>query len=60
MTCRATEQVTEALPTPTIKIDNHSDPFATVIKVDYGDLLGDLLDTVRLHFSQLITSSVEN
>jgi hypothetical protein len=45
--CRSTEQVTETLPTPTIKIDNHSDPFATVIKVDFGDRLGDLLETVR-------------
>lgn len=45
--CRAAEPATEALPTPTIKIDNTSDPFATVIKVDFGDRLGELLDTVR-------------
>lgn len=34
------------LPTPTIKIDNHSDAFATIVKVDFGDRLGDLVDTV--------------
>ena len=32
---------------PTIKIDNQSDPFATIVKVDFGNKLGDLLDTVR-------------
>lgn len=45
--CRAAEAPTESLPTPTIKIDNQSDPFATIVKVDFGDRLGELLDTVR-------------
>jgi hypothetical protein len=35
------------MPTPTIKIDNQSDAFATIVKVDFGDRLGELLDTVR-------------
>jgi hypothetical protein len=38
----------EGLPLPTIKIDNHSDPYATILKVDFGDKLGELLDTVRI------------
>lgn len=38
----------EALPLPTIKIDNHSDSFSTIVKVDFGDRLGELLDTARL------------
>ena len=29
-----------------VKIDNHSEPFATIVTVEYGDKLGDLLDTV--------------
>lgn len=36
------------LPKPVIKIDNSTDPFATVVKVEFGDRLGELLDTVRL------------
>lgn len=35
------------LPQPVVKIDNSTDPFATVVKVEFGDRLGDLLDTVR-------------
>jgi hypothetical protein len=30
-----------------VKIDNQNDPFATVVTVEYGDRLGELLDTVR-------------
>lgn len=29
-----------------VKIDNHSEPFATIVTVEYGDKLGELLDTV--------------
>jgi len=27
-------------------IDNHSDPFATIVKIEFGDRLGELLDTM--------------
>ena len=37
-----------AVPTPVVNIDNLSDPLATVVEVSFGDLLGELLDTVRL------------
>lgn len=37
-----------AIPEPVVKIDNESDPFATIVSVEYGDRLGELLDTVRL------------
>ena len=36
------------IPTPVIKIDNQHDPFATVVTIEYGDRLGELLDTVHL------------
>ena len=42
------------LPKPVIKIDNSTDPFATVVKVEFGDRLGELLDTVRLPSHALI------
>ena len=35
------------IPTPVIKIDNQHDPFATVVTIEYGDRLGELLDTVQ-------------
>jgi hypothetical protein len=35
------------VPTPVVKIDNISDPFATLVSVEFGDRLGELLDTVR-------------
>ena len=31
----------------TVLIDNFSDPFATIVIVEFGDYLGDLVDTVR-------------
>ena len=34
-------------PTPVVTIDNLSDPLATIVEISYGDLLGELLDTVR-------------
>eukprot|EP00879_Flechtneria_rotunda_P010773 GHRR01011257.1.p1 GENE.GHRR01011257.1~~GHRR01011257.1.p1 ORF type:complete len:278 (+),score=74.67 GHRR01011257.1:309-1142(+) len=34
-------------PVPIVKIDNKSDPFATKVTVEFGDKLGELLDTVR-------------
>lgn len=46
MLAATSDSATVAMPTPTIKIDNASDPFATIVKVDFGDRLGELLDTV--------------
>lgn len=34
------------VPEPVVKIDNERDPFATVVTIEYGDRLGELLDTV--------------
>ena len=39
---------TSPVPEPIVKIDNESDPFATVVSVEFGDRLGELLDTVRM------------
>ena len=36
----------QGIPTPIIKIDNKSDNFATVVTLEFGDQLGELLDTV--------------
>lgn len=33
-------------PIPVVKIDNRSDNFATVVTIEFGDQLGELLDTV--------------
>ena len=38
----------EDVPDPVIKIDNHTDPYHTIVSITYGDRLGELLDTVRL------------
>ena len=38
--------VDQGIPTPIIKIDNKSDNFATVVTMEFGDQLGELLDTV--------------
>jgi UTP:GlnB (protein PII) uridylyltransferase len=35
----------EGLVKPVVKIDNESDPFATVVSMRYGNKLGELLDT---------------
>ena len=34
-------------PIPVVKIDNRADNFATVVTIEFGDQLGELLDTVR-------------
>lgn len=34
------------IPKPKVKIDNVSDPFATLVTVEFGDRLGELLDTI--------------
>ena len=41
------------IPKPVIKIDNQHDPFATVVTIEYGDRLGELLDTVSLSANPL-------
>ena len=43
----ATEEEDADVPTPVVKIDNQHDPFATVVTIEYGNRLGELLDTVR-------------
>lgn len=43
----AGESATAAPATPVVTIDNLSDPLATIVEVSLGDLLGELLDTVR-------------
>jgi hypothetical protein len=51
--CSAAESATAngttpaSIPEPVVKIDNESDPFATIVSIEYGDRLGELLDTVR-------------
>ena len=37
----------EGAPKPIVKIDNQHDPFATVVSIQYGNRLGELLDTVH-------------
>jgi hypothetical protein len=47
--CRAQASAPAAAkPTPVVRIDNLSDPFATVVSVEYGDRVGELLETVRI------------
>lgn len=36
-----------SVPEPIVKIDNHTDAFATIVTIEFGDILGDLADTVR-------------
>lgn len=44
----------EGIPNPIIKIDNQSDRYHTVVSIQFGDRLGELLDTVgRRHASLL-------
>eukprot|EP01025_Chloroclados_australasicus_P017130 TRINITY_DN1871_c3_g1_i1.p1 TRINITY_DN1871_c3_g1~~TRINITY_DN1871_c3_g1_i1.p1 ORF type:complete len:314 (+),score=23.46 TRINITY_DN1871_c3_g1_i1:106-942(+) len=51
--CRSTSldngtvlEAQEDVPQPVVIIDNHTDPFATVVKIEFGDRLGELLDTM--------------
>ncbi|KAK9810145.1 hypothetical protein WJX72_005535 [[Myrmecia] bisecta] len=39
-------QATVEGPKPIVKIDNQSDRFATVVSIQFGDRLGELLDTI--------------
>lgn len=36
----------KTVPKPKVRIDNLRDPMATVVIIEYGDMLGELLDTV--------------
>ncbi len=40
-----TENGTKADAQVVVKIDNEGDPFATVVTVEFGDYLGELVDT---------------
>ena len=39
----------DPIPMPVVLIDQDSDPVATIVQVSFGDRLGALIDTVRLH-----------
>lgn len=45
-TATANQAAESKIPKPVVKIDNMSDPFATVVSVEFGDRLGELLDTI--------------
>ena len=36
----------EGIPNPIVKIDNQTDRYHTVVTIQFGDRLGELLDTV--------------
>jgi hypothetical protein len=46
------------LPEVVVKIDNESDAFATVVTVEFGDRLGELLDTVRSEGPHRVASTL--
>jgi len=46
-TTEASNGAAAAVPEPVVKIDNHTDPFATIVTIEFGDRLGELLDTVQ-------------
>lgn len=41
-----TVETPEGIPNPVVKIDNQSDRYHTVVSIQFGDRLGELLDTV--------------
>ena len=43
---RIQQNLEKGVPKPVVKIDNQHDPFATVVDIEYGNELGELLDTV--------------
>ena len=47
------------MPEPVVKIDNEKDPFATIVSIQYGDRLGELLDTVGAGPAALLGATVE-
>jgi UTP:GlnB (protein PII) uridylyltransferase len=46
-TAEASNGAIQAIPEPVVKIDNQTDPFATIVTIEFGDRLGELLDTVN-------------
>ena len=62
--CRVVAQARDngavaAVPEPKVRIDNESDPFATVVTIEYGDMLGELLDTVRCKLQAAQQAGIE-
>lgn len=49
-----TDRDMDKAPTPVVKIDNMSDAFATIVSVEFGDRLGELLDTVSSRCASLV------
>ena len=43
----------KGVPKPIVRIDNQHDPFATVVDIEYGNELGELLDTVGALLAKL-------
>ncbi|KAK9804954.1 hypothetical protein WJX73_003269 [Symbiochloris irregularis] len=41
-----TVETPEGIPNPVVKIDNQSDKYHTVVSIEFGDRLGELLDTI--------------
>lgn len=39
----------DPIPMPVVLIDQDSDPVATIVQLSFGDRLGALIDTVKLH-----------
>jgi hypothetical protein len=46
---------TEECVVPAIKIDNIHDPFATVVTVDMGDEISEMLETVRVQIERKVS-----
>lgn len=63
--CRCSASATSngggAVPEPVVKIDNHTDSFATIVTIEFGDRLGELLDTVgwEWHAFILVTHNID-
>eukprot|EP00271_Cylindrocystis_brebissonii_P011595 TRINITY_DN29461_c0_g1_i1.p1 TRINITY_DN29461_c0_g1~~TRINITY_DN29461_c0_g1_i1.p1 ORF type:complete len:302 (+),score=50.01 TRINITY_DN29461_c0_g1_i1:78-983(+) len=46
-TTEASTEIEEPVPLPVVVIDQHTEPNATVLELEFGDRLGALLDTVK-------------
>ena len=56
----------EGIPNPVVKIDNQTDRYHTVVSIQFGDRLGELLDTVNrfrldalMHFKTFARSAAD-
>ena len=56
---RQHKDLPDDIPEPVIKIDNHTDPYHTIVSITYGNRLGELLDTVRLPLSCSLNLTTE-